>query len=66
MRYQEIKKLDNNTLQRELVKYKKEYLNLRFQKSLGELPNTSRIQAVKKIIARILTMLNNLNNKIKS
>ncbi|RST68177.1 50S ribosomal protein L29 [Candidatus Aquarickettsia rohweri] len=65
MKYQEVKNLDNKALQSELLKYKKEYFNLRFQKVLGELSNTSRIREVKKNIARIFTALNNVDqNKV--
>ena len=66
MKYAEIKNLDNNALQSELLKYKKEYFNLRFQKVLGELSNTSRMKEVKKSIARIFTALKDANkNKVK-
>ena len=66
MKYVEIKNLDNNALQSELLKYKKEYFNLRFQKVLGELSNTSRMKVVKKNIARIFTALSNVDkNKVK-
>jgi len=39
------------------VLFKKELFNLRFQKTLGELKNTSRVSFVKKTIARINTEL---------
>ena len=38
--------------------FRKEALNLRFQKSSGQLENTSRISKVKKEIARIKTIIN--------
>lgn len=66
MKYEEIKNLDNKALQSELLKYKKEYFNLRFQKVLGELSNTSRIRVVKKNIAKIFTALSSVDqNKVK-
>ena len=37
---------------------KKEFFNLRFQKTLGELTNTSRFAKVRKDIARVNTELN--------
>lgn len=58
-----LKDLDNNALQIELLKYKKEYFNLRFQKVLGELKDTSRVGIVKKNIAKVLTMLNKVKYK---
>lgn len=41
-----------------LVDFKKEAFNLRFQKSTGELENSSRIRVVRRNIARIKTLLN--------
>lgn len=40
-----------------IVIYKKELFNLRFQKSLGDLKNTSRFSSVRKDIARLNTEL---------
>ncbi|HJK86873.1 MAG TPA: 50S ribosomal protein L29 [Candidatus Megaira endosymbiont of Nemacystus decipiens] len=40
-----------------IVIYKKELFNLRFQKSLGDLKNTSRFSSVRKNIARLNTEL---------
>jgi large subunit ribosomal protein L29 len=57
MKFKELENLDKKTLQAELLKYKKESFNLRFQKVLGELTNTSRVGEVKKTIARIFTIL---------
>lgn len=44
-------------LNEQLVLFKKELFNLRFQKKLGELKNTSRFPIVRKEIARIKTEL---------
>ena len=63
MKFEELRNLDNNALQIELLKYKKEYFNLRFQKVLGELKDTSRMKVVKKNVARILTVLNKVKDK---
>ena len=41
----------------ELVAAKKELFNLRFQNATNQLDNTSRIKEVRKIIARIQTVL---------
>ncbi len=38
--------------------FKKELFNLRFQRSSGELANTSRFKEVRKDIARIYTFMN--------
>ena len=42
---------------KELVKLKKEQFNLRFQKSSGQLENSSKIQTVRRDIARVHTAL---------
>ncbi|HJK85108.1 MAG TPA: 50S ribosomal protein L29 [Candidatus Megaira endosymbiont of Stentor roeselii] len=49
--------LDNKKLEESLSFFKKELFNLRFQKSLGELTNTSRFAKVRKNIARVETEL---------
>ena len=41
-----------------LSNYIKETMNLRFQKSMGQLEKPSRIKAVRKEIAKIKTQLN--------
>lgn len=37
--------------------YKEELFNLRFQNAIGQLQNTSRINVVRKTIARVLTVV---------
>lgn len=44
-------------LQEKILFFKKELLNLRFQKSTGELANISRFSIVRKEIARVKTEL---------
>lgn len=44
-------------LHKKIILFKKELFNLRFQRTLGELKNTSRFSVVKKTIARINTEL---------
>ena len=41
----------------ELTKLKKEQFNLRFQRASGQLENTARFRVVRRDIARILTVL---------
>jgi large subunit ribosomal protein L29 len=38
------------------VRYKKEQLNLRFQKTSAQLDNTSRVREVRRIIAKLKTI----------
>ena len=63
-KFSELIKLDLNILKDKMGVLRKESLNLRFQKSSGQLEKTARISAVKKQIARIKTAIN-LNKKMK-
>ncbi len=58
MKTSEIKKLSQSQLKKELLSYKKEQFNLRFQKINSQVKNTSRQKTVRKTIAKILTFLN--------
>ncbi len=48
-------------LNEDLVAAKKELFNLRFQNATNQLDNTSRIKEVRKQIARIQTVITELN-----
>ena len=63
-KFSELIKLDSNILRDKMSVLRKESLNLRFQKSSGQLEKTARISVVKKQIARIKTAIN-LNKKMK-
>ncbi|MCI1721678.1 MAG: 50S ribosomal protein L29 [Lachnospiraceae bacterium] len=52
-------------LSEELVSAKKELFNLRFQNATNQLDNTSRIQAVRRNIARIQTVIAEQSNAAK-
>jgi large subunit ribosomal protein L29 len=58
MKKEKYQDYDKNSLQEELLKCKKEYFNLRFQKKMGELTDLSKIRKVKRNIARIFTFVN--------
>ena len=58
MKVEEIRKKTNDQLKTELSNLYMESFNLRFQKSSGQLENTSRIFKVRKLIARIKTIMN--------
>jgi large subunit ribosomal protein L29 len=45
-------------LRDKLVALKKEAFNLRFQQATGQLENTARMRAVRRDVARIMTVLN--------
>ena len=63
-KFSELIKLDLNILKDKMGVLRRESLNLRFQKSSGQLEKTARISVVKKQIARIKTAIN-LNKKMK-
>ena len=58
MKIEEIRKKTVDQLNTELENLYKESFNLRFQKSSGQLENTSRVSKVRKLIARIKTVKN--------
>ena len=53
----ELRDLDDHSLLERLRDAKQEAFNLRFQNATGQLDNVSRLKAVKRDIARILTVL---------
>lgn len=58
MNMSEIKDLTADQLADELLKLKKEQLNLRFQQASGQLENSARIREVRRTIARLKTAQN--------
>ena len=59
MKAADVRALSADQLKDELAKLKKEQFNLRFQKATGQLEKSSRINEVRKDIARIKTVLRN-------
>ena len=55
MKVSEINDMTSDQLGDEIVKLKKEQLNLRFQQASGQLENASRIREVRRTIARLKT-----------
>jgi large subunit ribosomal protein L29 len=55
MKMSEIKDMTVDQLDDELLKLKKEQLNLRFQQASGQLENTARMREVRRAIARLKT-----------
>ena len=54
---EDLRKKSETELNEELVAAKKELFNLRFQNATNQLDNTSRINEVRKNIARIQTVI---------
>ena len=57
MEARELKDLTIEELNEKHRQYKEELFNLRFQNAIGQLKNSSRINVVKKTIARVLTVV---------
>ena len=60
----EIKNKTVDELETMLKNFMKERMNLRFQKSMGQIEKPSRIKIVRKEIARIKTLLNIKKEKL--
>ena len=70
MKFADLKQKTEDELKAELLNLKKEQYNLRFQKSSGQLENSSQVNKVKKDIARVMTAMSdqkrNNSNALKS
>jgi large subunit ribosomal protein L29 len=64
MNFTDLKQKTEDELKAELVKLKKEQFNLRFQKSSGQLENSSKILQVRRDIARIYTALSEQKRRL--
>lgn len=62
MKAAELKTKTKEELNSLLLDLKKEALNLRFQKVVGELANTARMKDVRRTIARVNTIINQKSN----
>lgn len=63
MKASELRDMTTEELGKELASLKEELFNLRFQHAINQLDNPLRIKAVKKDIARILTVMGESANK---
>ena len=61
MKANELRDMTDVELNKKLKDLKAELFNLRFQLAVNQLDNPMRIKAVKKDIARIMTVLNELD-----
>ena len=64
-KYSDLIKLDEKELFEKVALLRKESLNLRFQKSSGQLEKTARVRQVKKQIARLKTAITAIKMKGK-
>ena len=58
MTAQELNDKTPEQLREQLVALKKEAFNLRFQQATGQIESTARMRAVRKDVARVLTVMN--------
>jgi large subunit ribosomal protein L29 len=58
MKADELRTKTPDQLRDSLIALKKEAFNLRFQAATGQMENTARMRAVKRDVARIMTVLN--------
>ncbi|MEA2061505.1 MAG: 50S ribosomal protein L29 [Thermodesulfobacteriota bacterium] len=61
MKTEEIRKMTEDELKTKLFELKKEYFNLRFQHSVGQLENTAILPGIRKKIARVYTIARETN-----
>jgi len=61
MKTEEIRKMTEDELKTKLFELKKEYFNLRFQHSVGQLENTAILPGIRKNIARVYTIARETN-----
>ena len=66
MKAKEFRELTEVELQDKLKNLKEELFHLRFQNAVNQLENPMRIKAVKKDIARVLTVLREYQNSANS
>ena len=59
MKIKEIKKKTKDELIKDLDKFKKDLFNFRFQKTNSQITNSSKINIIKKTLARINTTIKN-------
>ena len=57
MKAKELREMSEVELNKKLADLKQELFNLRFQPAINQLENPGRIEAVKKDIARVMTIL---------
>ena len=57
MKAKELREMSEVELNKKLADLKQELFNLRFQHAINQLENPGRIEAVKKDIARVMTVL---------
>ena len=65
MKATELREMTDVELNKQLKDLKAELFNLRFQHAINQLDNPIRIEAVKKDIARVMTVLAEKNERLR-
>ena len=65
MSNQEIRELTNEEIQTKIEEYKEELFNLRFSQATGNLEKPSRIRELRKLVARMKTILRERELEVK-
>jgi large subunit ribosomal protein L29 len=65
MKATDIRGMDVERIDEEVVRLKKEQFNLRFQRATGQLENTARVRQVRRDIARLKTVAQQKRAKAK-
>jgi large subunit ribosomal protein L29 len=66
MKIDKLTEMSKNQLQEQLSSFQDSLLNLKFQKNLQQLEDTSQLSKTRRSIAQIKTILNNFNLKKKT
>jgi len=66
MKASELRELDVDELLRKKAELKDQLFKLRFQHELGQLENAAKVQTVRRDIARIETIVNEIRAKAKA
>ena len=61
MKAEELRKMSEEELKKQLMELKEELFRLRFQHQINQLDNPNKIPETKRNIARVLTVLNEKN-----
>ena len=62
MKAEELRKMSEEDLKKQLMELKEELFRLRFQHQINQLDNPNKIPETKRNIARVLTVMNEKNS----
>ena len=63
LKIKDLRSMSVDELEAKLLEKKKEQFNLRIQQSTGQLQNTAVLRTVRREVAKINTLINELNSK---